>query len=370
MKIIKINTLNPYRDAGKPFEGASIDISLPSSIVSFEKSFGDSTFVGQTFKMADGTYGTIYANLLFESQLVFNTALLSFYNDTKDTVPGFTEEFKSYFDVLTGDKEVPQALYSSSREKTLNSLIDFLNNDDSVFEYYLSQPFQDTASVGSLKKYWQNNVNSELTETFNKGNQLSYFSKLENEYAIYKIAEGVDYVKVDNKFSGNYNTVFYCGGVLNESFATETAAIEKTIEVVGKCQQEQCVRFKSMNYNSNLADANVDAKKDALAEAVDAIAIATSNLDTAKQNVEAAEVQVTEAQQKYNDCISTVPPCPDLAQATQDLANAQANLASAKAAAKDAENALAAAEKNAEEAADALNEAEQAGELANNNCGE
>jgi len=368
MKIIKINTLNPYRDSGKPFDGSTISISLPSNIISFEKSFGDSTFVGHTFKMADGTYRAIYANLLFESQLVFNPELKDFYEKTPKDVPGFTDQLKSYFDLLIGDKEVPQALYHASKEKTLNSLTSFLNNDDSTFEYYLSQPFQDTASVESLTRYWQNNVNSELSSTFEKGNQLPYFSKLENEIAIYRLAEQGSYTKVDNKFSGNYNTVFYCGGVLNESFVTETEAIERATQEAVKCQEQQCFRLKSMNYNQSLAEDQVELKEAALASAVEAVSIAEANLTAAKEDNDRAKEEFATAKDQYDECAAEVPPCPDLAGLLQEVKNAEAALASATAAVIDAANALAAAENAADEANKAVAQAEQNKALADSNC--
>lgn len=368
MKIIKINTLNPYRDGGKDFDGSTISISLPSNIVSFEKSFGDSTFVGHTFKMADGTYRAIYANLLFESQLVFNPELKDFYEKTPKDVPGFTDQLKKYFNLLIGDKEVPQALYHASKEKTLNSLTSFLNNDDSTFEYYLSQPFQDTASVKSLTRYWQNNVNSELSSTFEKGNQLPYFSKLENEIAIYRLAEQGSYTKVDNKFSGNYNTVFYCGGVLNQSFVTETEAIERATQEAGKCQEQQCVRLKSMTYNPALAEAQVELKNTESEQAQEALSIAKANFTAAKEENDKAKDKVADAKSQYDECAAQVPPCPELAELLQKLKNAEADLASATAAVIDAENALAAATNNADEAERAEAQAQQNKRLADDNC--
>lgn len=368
MKIIKINTLNPYRDGGKDFDGSTISISLPSNIVSFEKSFGDSTFVGHTFKMADGTYRAIYANLLFESQLVFNPELKDFYEKTPKDVPGFTDQLKSYFDLLIGDKAVPQALYHASQEKTLNNLTSFLNNDDSTFEYYLSQPFQDTASVKSLTRYWQNNVNSEMSSTFKKGNQLPYFSKLENEIAIYRLAEQGSYTKVDNKFSGNYNTVFYCGGIINDS-VTETEAIERATQEAVKCQDEQCARFKSMSYNPSLAEAQLQLKQEESEQAQEALNIANDNFIAAEEELAKAKGDFAVAKDQYDECAAEVPPCPELAVLLQELKNAEAALASATAAVIDASNALAAAQNAADEADKAVAQAENNKALADSNCG-
>ena len=368
MKIIKINTFNPYRDSGKPFDGSTISVSLPSNVVAFERSFGDSTFVGHTFKMADGTYGAVYANLLFESQLVFNSDLKQLYDQTDGS--GFTPQLRAYFDLLVGDKEVPQALYHSSREKTLGNLIDFINNDDSTFEYYLSQPFQDTATVKSLTEYWQNNVNSNLSETFGKGNQLPYFSKFENELSIYRIAEQGEYIKADNKFAGNYNTVFYCGGVVNKSYVTETEAIEAATTEAASCQQQQCQRFKSMNYSQEKAEAYMEELKKAKEEAQTIAQAADEAVDQAKTQVSESKANLETAKTEYDECAAEVPPCPDLAALLLKLKEAEAAFASADASLRDAENALNAANQNLEAADKALAQAENNKEIADNQCDE
>ena len=107
MKIVKIKTLNPYKNAGEEKMDFVKSISLPSDIVSFESSFGlaptaPDTFggyvLGHIFKMSDNTYGAIYIDLLYDAQLMFNAELIKFIKDTKEEDGGGTDDYKEYFE--------------------------------------------------------------------------------------------------------------------------------------------------------------------------------------------------------------------------------------------------------------------------------
>ena len=361
--------------------------------------------------MSDNTYGAIYIDLLYDAQLKFNGELLRFVKDTKEEDGGGTEDFKAYFAELTNQLEdleganVPKPfnVYQESLDQQLVKLNDFLNTDDTVFEYEFGQAFQDSMTVKSITKYWQNNINSELIETFGKGNQLPYFTNLEENIALYRLAETGSYTKVDNSYPGNYSTAIWCGGIATNTAEDVTSfkfpeiieAQAAAIAAAVACDNEQCAKIKEAYYDEEATKDRIDALKATKDAAEEAKKDAEDSLDSKKEAKDEAEAELAAAQAEYDNAVDTQataqaaydncianPPVDgcgelltelneaiaDTAEALEDLNKAQADYDNAVAEVNLAQQALTAAEQALGVAEKAVEAAEEADANAKAQC--